>query len=111
MYPVHELRGLKIVQTEEAADVVLAKVTEEFNRDLDRLNNGPSSGVFFMPSPGYSLDHLSEVGTDVTSSFVTEAPGEGGPLRGLNVVANHPWVVGIGTAVVAAAIAAWLKLT
>ena len=111
VYPVQELRGLKIVKTEEPADVALSKAIEEFNRDVHRMNNDPSSGVFFMPSPGYTLDNLDEVGTDVTSSFVTGAPGEGGPLKILNVVANHPWVVGIGTAVVAAAIAAWLKLT
>lgn len=111
VYPVQELRGVKIVKTEEPAEVVLAKATEEFNRDVDRMNNDPSSFVFVMPSPGYTLDQLDEVGTDVTASFVTEAPGEGGPLKLAQVFANHPWVVGIGTAVAAAAIAAWLKLT
>jgi len=110
IYPASELRGLKIIRTEVPAESALTAAANEFNKDLEVMNSDPSSGVVFMPLLGYGFDQLSEVGSDVTKTYINGAPGEGGIGSAINALFSHPWVSGIGTAVLAAAIAAWLKL-
>jgi hypothetical protein len=110
IYPASELRGLKIVRTEKPAEVALEAASEEVNKSIETLNSDSKSGVVFGPFLGYGLDNLAEAGSDVTLRYVKGAPGDGGVAKAANILISHPWVSGIGTAVLATAIAAWLKL-
>lgn len=110
IYPAADLRGLKIIRTDVQAETALDRATEEVNKDYESMNSDPRSGVFFGPFPGYGIDQVAEAGIDVTGAYIKGAPGEGGIAKAANMFLSHPWVSGIGTAVLAAAIAAWLKL-
>lgn len=110
IYPQTELRGIKIIKTEEAAEGALAKAGAEVDRAYKEMNNDLQSGVFIMPFLGYGLNEISDVGVDVTAEYIKFAPGEGGTMKALSLVVNQAWITGIGTAVLASTIIAWLKL-
>ena len=111
IYPQTELRGIKIIKTEEAAEDALSKASAEVDKEYKEINSDPRSGVFIMPFLGYGINEISEAGADVTAQYIKSAPGEGGAMKALGLAVNHPWITGIGTAVLASAIAAWLKLS
>jgi hypothetical protein len=107
--PVHDLRGLKIIQTIDPAEEALAAASAKVDKEWRSGNDDPRSGVVFMPFLGFGIDEVAEAGTDVTHRYITGAPGQGSGFRLIGQLFNHPWIVGIGTAVAAAGLIAWLK--
>lgn len=108
--PASELRGIKIIETDVPAKTALAAATDELNNELEHTNADQSSEIVLMPCLGYGLDQIAEIGTDVTRSHINEAPGEGGRVKAFNIFISHPWISGIGTAIIAALILASLNL-
>lgn len=107
--PIEELRGIKIIETEEASDLILSRATNSFNESIDKINSESNSSVVIMPFFGYGPDALEQLGKDVTAKYISQAPGQGSNISIIGNVINHPWIVGVGTAVLATGIAAWLK--
>lgn len=111
IWPQAELRGIKVIRTEGKAEDALNKASADVDKEYQELNSDPTSGIFVMPFLGYGIDQIDEAGIDVTHQYIKSGPGEGGPLKAIGVAINNPWITGIGTAVFASAIAAWLKLS
>lgn len=93
------IREVKVVRTEHSKSDELKILQERSRQDIDRINSDPNSGAIFISvGSGWEDDEIADVGADVTSEFLSEAPGSGGWWK---PIAEHPWVVGIGTAVIA----------
>lgn len=107
--PIGELRGIKITETEEPSGSTLSRATKSFNESIEHLNAEPNSHVVILPFFGYGPDALEQFGKDVTAKYISRAPGQGGIASLIWRVFNHPWVAGIGAAVMASGVAAWLK--
>ena len=98
-----DIASVRIQSTTQAADEVLKALRVSSNEAIDRLNSEPG-GVFFVSGGrGHTRDDLCLVGTDVTSEFLPHSI----KARSTTVWSN-PWLVGIGTAVIAGILLFWL---
>jgi hypothetical protein len=110
IYPTTEIRSVSVVSTEGTAAQALSAVNQVCEKSFKEMNDHATGLVFIRPSLIFGLNNLDKVGKDVTAHFVKEPFGQvlsDGPFRSL---LKNQWVVGIGTAVVATGVSAWLKL-
>ena len=101
---VSHISKVRIVRTVDTSDLELKGIQEKGKRDLDELNRTSRGVVFLGPVSGYSLDDIGETGDDVTSTFILGPPGHGDKWTVVAAVLNHPWISGIGTGLILAAL-------
>jgi hypothetical protein len=107
---ISSVRKLYIVQTARRDDVERAALHEESLKKIDQWNRDSDSVVFISFGTGYEPLDILEAGKDVTKEFIKGPPGYAGAPNVLLRLLNNSWVVGIGAAVISAAIVWWLKL-
>jgi hypothetical protein len=103
------LRKVVIAKTDVDCEPLLksrndgAKRTWESNLRGDR-------GIVILGLPfTFGYDDLANFGENVTDRFITEAPGQVEKPHVFIAALSNPWLVGVGGAVIAAGIGAWLK--
>ena len=104
------VRRVSIVTTERSMELSLARANDEAEAHRQELNRG-SPGLVFIGGTGYGPDDVTKFGTDVTAEFIKQAPKRPGSHSVLASLLSNPWLVGVGGAVAAAGITAWLKWT
>lgn len=109
VYSQSELCGIKIVRTETTSSNALATASAGIDKQFQELSRHGFPGAI-GPFPSYGPDQIGEAGVDVTSQFITNSPGEGGRWKPVKAAFSNSWIIAIGGAVVATAIAKWLKL-
>lgn len=106
--PMQTVRKVSVISTSGRLDEALSKANADAEAFRRELNNG-SSGLVFLGGVGYGPDDVAIFGIDVTTQFIREAPRREDLGPPVTRILSNPWVVGVGAAVIAAGIAAWLK--
>jgi hypothetical protein len=110
IYPTTDMRSVFVISTEGTATQALSAVNQVWEKSWKEINSRSNGLVSIGPSLMLGLNNLDKVGKDVTAHFVKEPFGQGLSDRPLRALLKNQWVVGIGTAVVATGVNAWLKL-
>ena len=108
---VFRVRQTTIVCTNEPSQSELKKIQEKSRRERDEFNRNSSTLIVIDLGRGYEAEDIGEAGVDVTSTFITGPPGEGGRWAIIAAVMNHPWISAIGAGLIVAALAWLLGLT
>ena len=103
------IRKIVISQTDSDSEALLERFNDEAHKSWEKDLNG-SKGYVVLGLPfTYSYDDLATLGKNVTSQFISEAPSQAEKPPLVVAALSNVWVVGIGCAVLAAGIIAWLK--
>lgn len=103
------IRKVTISQTESSCEPMLKQLNDEAYESWKNDMRSDSGSVVLMLPFTYGYDDLAHLGKNVTAQFITEAPAQGEKPHPAVTTLSNPWLVGIGGAVIAAGIAAWLK--
>lgn len=104
------IRKVHIIRTDQKNETERSALHDRSLREIDEFNRNSSIRLISL-GRGYDPEDILEVGQDVTSTFINGPPGYAATPTLTSSVINHPWLVGIGTAVIATAIATWFKLS
>ncbi len=96
-----DIRTVLIVRTERPEADECAEINGASLKEIERLNAQSDGVVIVSPGRGYEPEDILDAGDDVTSHFIKGPPGQS-PLDIVRNAIHNPWVVGIGTAVIAA---------
>ena len=103
------LRKIVISQTDSDSEVLLKRFNDEAHKSWEQDLNG-SKGYVVLGLPfTYGYDDLANLGKNVTSQFISGAPSQAEKPPVVVAALTNVWVVGIGGAVLAGGIIAWLK--
>ena len=103
------LRKIVISQTDSHSEVLLKRFNDEAHKSWEQDLNG-SKGYVVLGLPfTYGYDDLANLGKNVTSQFISGAPSQAEKPPVVVAALTNVWVVGIGGAVLAGGIIAWLK--
>ena len=103
------LRKIVISQTDSDSEVLLKRFNDEAHKSWEQNLNG-SKGYVVLGLPfTYGYDDLANLGKNVTSQFISGAPSQAEKPPIVVAALTNVWVVGIGGAVLAGGIIAWLK--
>lgn len=102
-----ELQSVQIVRTERPDAMERDEINRKDLESIDRFNDSSSDVHFVSIGGGYQPQDISEVGEDLTHSFIHGPPGFRArrwepPLKAVG------WVAGIIATVAAAGIVKWL---
>ena len=102
-----DLRSIQIVRTGRPEKTERDEINRKDREYIDRLNNSSSGAFFLSVGRGYEPQDISDVGEDLTHTFIKGHPGfkAGKWEPSLKAMA---WVAGIIATVAAAGIVKWL---
>ena len=103
------LRKVVISKTEDSCEPLLKRHNDEAYASWQRDLQGERGMVVFGLPFTYDYNDLADLGENVTAQFINEAPGQVEKPHIAMAALSNPWLVGVGGAVIAAGIAAWLK--
>lgn len=90
---VKDLVRVQIMRTSEPSEVVLKALQVASRKQIDDLNAGNEWVTFVSPGYGWSPEDIVLTGDDVTTDFVTAAPGSG---LTLGKFLSDGWTITIG---------------
>lgn len=101
------ITSVAIIRTSRTEGEERDVLHRESVRKIDELNRSSSSVFIISAGSGYAPEDIAEAGDDVTSKYVSGPPGSS--FRAVvGSFVNNPWIVGVGTALVAAGLAWWI---
>lgn len=103
-----KIKRLKIIRTLEGSEPALKKLQEESFRRIQEFNRNSNGIAIISPGRGFNLEDVADIGEDVTTQYVSTAPGEGDAWKTVISFLNNGWVVGVGVGLIVAALLWWL---
>lgn len=102
-----DLRSIQIIRTEQQNEVERDEINRQDRERIDRMNNSDPSIFVVSVGGGYEPQDITEVGEDLTHTFIKGPPGykAGRWEPSMKVIA---WIGGIIATVLAAGIVKWL---
>lgn len=106
MFDFSKIKSTHIIKTSDLKSVCLQRLQDESLRKIRDFNNNNEHMTLISLPYGSSDIDISEAGEDVTSNYIVHPPGRGDVFSNIKAFASNGWVVGIGTGVIVALIAA-----
>lgn len=101
------INTIHIVKTARNNEDTRQEINRRDLERIDKMNREPGNFVLISAGRGYETLDILDGGEDVTADFIKGPPGYGSSAVSKKLVVN-PWVVGIGTAIIAGIVLALL---
>ncbi|CAA6828333.1 MAG: Unknown protein [uncultured Sulfurovum sp.] len=106
---IGNIKSVQIIRTNKKSEDERSIIQEKSFKRIEELNRQSDSITIISPGYGYSPGDIAVAGEDVTSQYITRAPGHEASNFIFSLL-NNPWVMTIGTGLILAALVAWLGL-
>ncbi len=106
---IENIKSIQIIRTNKKSEDERSIIQNESFKRIEELNKQTDSIAIISIGHGYNPEDIVEAGEDVTSQYITEAPGYGASNFFLSFL-NNPWIMTISTGLIIAALVAWLRL-
>lgn len=106
---IGNIKSVQIIRTNKKSEDERSIIQEESLKRIQELNRQSDSIAIISLGYGYSPEDIAYAGEDVTSHYITGAPGHE-TSNFIFTLINNPWVIAIGTGLILAALVAWLGL-
>ncbi len=106
---IGNIKSVQIIRTNKKSEDERSIIQEESFKRIQELNRQSDSTAIISLGYGYSPEDIAYAGEDVTSHYITGAPGHE-TSNFIFTLINNPWVITIGTGLILAALVAWLGL-
>lgn len=106
---IGNIKSVQIIRTNKKNEDERSIIQEESFKRIQELNRQSDSIAIISIGHGYNTEDIAYAGEDVTSQYITGAPGHETSNLILSFL-NNPWVMTIGAGLILAALGAWLGL-
>jgi hypothetical protein len=106
---IGNIKSVQIIRTNKKSEDERSIIQEESFKRIQELNRQTDSIAIISLGYGYNPEDIVEAGEDVTSQYITEAPGHESSNFIFSFL-NNPWVMTISTGLILAALVTFLGL-
>lgn len=106
---IENIKSIQIIHTNKKSEDERSIIQEESFKRIQELNRQTDSIAIISLGDGYNPEDIVEAGEDVTSQYITEAPGYGASNFIFSFL-NNSWVMTISTGLILVVLIAWLRL-